>query len=91
MNKGDTIIWHPQAPHGGAEILDLKRTRYSLVMHTTPLGVPVYHHNVFFYPSRPASDKAPWQYVEQSGRRYADFRDVSFGHQRPHRLEEFAV
>jgi hypothetical protein len=60
-------------------------------MHTTPLGVPVYHHNVFFYPSRPVSDKASWHYMEQSGRRYADFRDVSFGHQRPHRLEEFAV
>jgi ectoine hydroxylase-related dioxygenase (phytanoyl-CoA dioxygenase family) len=91
VNKGDTIIWHPQAPHGGAEILDLNRTRYSLVMHTTPLGVPVYHHNVFFCPSRPVSDKAPWQYVKQSGRRYADFRDVSFGHQPPRRLDEFAV
>ena len=91
VSKGDTIIWHPQAPHGGAEIVDLKRTRYSLVMHTTPIGVPVYHHNVFFYPSRQASDKAPWDYIEQSGRRYADFRDVSFGHQRPHGLEEFVV
>jgi phytanoyl-CoA hydroxylase len=91
VNKGDTIIWHPQAPHGGAEIRDFKRTRYSLVMHTTPLGVPVYHHNVFFNPSRPVSDKAPWGYMKQSGRRYADFRDVSFGHQAPHRLDEFAV
>jgi ectoine hydroxylase-related dioxygenase (phytanoyl-CoA dioxygenase family) len=91
VKKGDTIIWHPQAPHGGADIRDLRRTRYSLVMHTTPVGVPVYHHNVFFHPSKQFSDKAPWGYVAQGGRRYADFRDVSFGHQRPHSLDEFSV
>ncbi len=35
VRKGDTIIWHPQTPHGGAEIRDLARTRHSIVMHTT--------------------------------------------------------
>ncbi len=87
--KGDTIIWHPQAPHGGAEIRDLRRTRFSLVMHTTPLGVPVYHQDVFFNPSKPVSDRAPWDYVSRSGRRYADFREVSFGHDRACPLEAF--
>jgi phytanoyl-CoA hydroxylase len=41
--KGDTAIWHPQTPHGGTEIRDLTRTRHSIVMHTTPAGVPLYH------------------------------------------------
>jgi ectoine hydroxylase-related dioxygenase (phytanoyl-CoA dioxygenase family) len=91
VKKGDTIIWHPQTPHGGAEIRDLTRTRYSLVMHTTPIGVPVYHQNVFFRPSKEFSDKAPWGYVSRNGRRYADFRVISFGHQRPHPLEEFSA
>jgi len=91
VNKGDTIIWHPQAPHGGADIRDLRRTRYSLVMHTTPVGVPVYHHNVFFHPSKPVSDEAPWSYVAQGDRRYANFPVVSFGHQRPHSLDEFSA
>jgi phytanoyl-CoA hydroxylase len=91
VEKGDTIIWHPQAPHGGSDIRDLRRTRYSFVMHTTPVGVPVYHHDVFFHPSKPFSDKAPWGYVKPGDRRYADFRDVSFGHQRPHSQDEFAV
>jgi phytanoyl-CoA hydroxylase len=90
VNKGDTIIWHPQAPHGGADIRDLRRTRYSLVMHTTPIGVPVYQHNVFFHPSKTVSDKAPWSYVLRDNRQYADFRDVSFGHQQPHSINEFS-
>jgi len=91
VQKGDTIIWHPQAPHGGAEIRDLTRTRYSLVMHTTPLGVPVYHQDVFFNPSKQVSDRAPWQYVYAGTRRYADFREISFGHVRSHAKEEFLV
>ena len=34
LKTGDTIIWHPLLPHGGAPILDPKRTRHSLVFHT---------------------------------------------------------
>jgi hypothetical protein len=41
------------------DVLDI-----SLVMHTTPLGVPVYDHNVFFNPSRAFNDKAPWGYMK---------------------------
>jgi len=91
ISKGDTIIWHPQTPHGGAEIRDFNRTRYSLVMHTTPVGVPVYHLNFFFNPSKAVSGEAPWSYIRQDGRQYADFREVSFAHQRLHPPEEWAV
>jgi hypothetical protein len=91
VRKGDTIIWHPQMPHGGAEIRDLKRTRHSIVMHTTPIGVPVYHQDVFFNPQKPVSDRAAWAYIEVKGRRYADFREVDFGHVRAYPSGEFRL
>jgi len=90
VGTGDSLIWHPQLPHGGSAIQDGSRTRLSLVMHTTPVGVPVYHQNVFFNPSRQFSEKAAWGYREFEGRMIADFRHgVSFGHQRTYPLEQF--
>jgi phytanoyl-CoA hydroxylase len=92
VRKGDTIIWHPQAPHGGAPIRDIRRTRFSLVMHTTPIGVPVYHQDVFFHPSKPVSDVAPWNYLSRGGRRYADFSEIWFlENNRFYRIEDFQV
>jgi hypothetical protein len=92
VSKGDTIIWHPQAPHGGAPIRDLARTRFSLVMHTTPLGVPVYHQHVFFHPSKPVSDVAPWGYLSRGGRQYAEFGEIMFlERNRNYKVEDFLV
>jgi ectoine hydroxylase-related dioxygenase (phytanoyl-CoA dioxygenase family) len=81
VNAGDALTWHPQLPHGGSPIKDVSRTRFSLVTHTTPVGVPVYYQDAFFNPNNPFSDKAPWDYLEQDGRRIVDFRDagVMFG------------
>ena len=90
VQAGDSLIWHPQLPHGGTPIRDAARTRFSLVMHTTPVGVPVYHQNVFFAPSREFSDKAAWGYREVEGRQIADFRHgVGFGSEGGHALSEF--
>jgi ectoine hydroxylase-related dioxygenase (phytanoyl-CoA dioxygenase family) len=90
VQAGDSLIWHPQLPHGGTAIRDATRSRLSFVMHTTPVGVPVYHQDVFFAPSRPFPDKAPWTYREAEGRRIADFRHgVGFGHERAYQLAEF--
>jgi phytanoyl-CoA hydroxylase len=92
VRKGDTIIWHPQAPHGGAPIRDIRRTRFSLVMHTTPIGVPVYHQDVFFNPSKPVSNVAPWGYLTRGGRRYADFGEIVFQeNNHAYRIEDFQV
>jgi ectoine hydroxylase-related dioxygenase (phytanoyl-CoA dioxygenase family) len=83
VGTGDSLIWHPQLPHGGSAIKDSSRTRLSLVMHTTPVGVPVYHQNVFFHPSRAFPEKAAWNYREFEGRKIADFgTGISFGHER---------
>jgi phytanoyl-CoA hydroxylase len=87
---GDSLIWHPQLPHGGTPIRDAARTRFSLVMHTTPVGVPVYHQNVFFAPSLPFSDKPAWSYREVEGRQIAEFgHGVGFGNDRGYALSEF--
>ncbi len=90
VDAGDTVIWHPQLPHGGSPIRDKSRTRFSLVMHVTPEGVPVYHQKAFFNPSEPLPEVAPWPYVTVRDRRVADFRHgVGFGHTAAYRLDEF--
>ena len=89
VKKGDTIIWHPHLPHGGGAINDLSRTRFSLVMHVTPMGTPVYHQKAFFNPSMPLSETAPWSYKSGGGRRYAGHPSVSIAHQVDYKPREF--
>jgi ectoine hydroxylase-related dioxygenase (phytanoyl-CoA dioxygenase family) len=89
---GDTVIWHPQLPHGGTPIRDHSRTRFSFVMHVTPEGVPVYHQQVFFAPSKAMPETARWGYFDVDGRKIADHGGgVSFGHQRNYHKDEFVV
>lgn len=91
VNAGDAVIWHPQLPHGGTPIADPTRTRFSLVMHVTPEGVPVYHQNVFFNPARAFPKTPAWGYYPYEGRQIADQRfGVSFGHERDYRMDQFA-
>lgn len=90
VSPGDTVIWHPQLPHGGTPIRDPKRTRFSFVMHVTPEGVPVYHQHVFFAPSRAMPETAPWGYRETEGRKLADHGGgVSFGHEHSYQAAQF--
>ncbi len=92
VNEGDTVIWHPQLPHGGSVIRDASRSRFSLVMHVTPESVPVYHQNVFFAPSQDFPLTPRWGYYEVDGRKIADQRfGVSFGHQRDYGIDEFST
>jgi phytanoyl-CoA hydroxylase len=80
MRTGDVVIWHPELLHGGAPHNLRDRSRRSLVMHVTPVGVPVYHMDVFFNPDKPVSSKATWNYVRRARRSIAEFPDVDFGH-----------
>jgi ectoine hydroxylase-related dioxygenase (phytanoyl-CoA dioxygenase family) len=90
VNAGDSLIWHPQLPHGGSPIADRSRTRFSLVMHNTPVGVPVYQHSAFFNPKAPRPKQAPWRYTTVDGRRIVDFRHgVDFGHVNVYSLDKF--
>jgi hypothetical protein len=58
-------------------------------MHTTPVGVPVYHQDVFFNPKKLVPEKAPWVYIDQGDRKYASHEHVDFAHKDPHRPNEF--
>ena len=80
VKKGDVILWHPLAPHGGASINDPSRTRLSFVLHTTPKGVPVFHMDVFFDPSRQVQKHARWTYSNFEGRAIAETGPMSIGH-----------
>lgn len=77
---GDTIIWHPQLPHGGGDIRDFTKSRFSFVMHTTPVGVPVYHHDKFFNPGAPAAADSHWEYEIRDQRHFVAHSQVDFAH-----------
>lgn len=89
VEAGDVVIWHPQLPHGGSEIGDIGLTRHSIVFHTTPKGVPVYHQNVFFNPQREVPYQAGWPYELYGDRYYAKHPVIEVGHIDPRRAEEF--
>ncbi len=83
VKAGDTVIWHPQLPHGGSAIGDITRTRHSLVMHVAPVGTPVYHQDVFFNPKKPMPETSAWTYLDCKDRKYAKHQFVEFGHADP--------
>jgi phytanoyl-CoA hydroxylase len=80
VTAGDTIIWHPQLPHGGSHIHDLSRTRFSFVMHTTPVGVPVYHQDVFFNPNKSVPLDSSRGYAQFDGAMFVSHYEVDFAH-----------
>lgn len=86
---GDVVIWHPQLPHGGSRIANMRRTRHSFVMHVTPVGTPVYQQDVFFNPEKQAPDVAPWAYDVFDRRRYARLESVDIGHHERRGVAEF--
>ena len=89
VKAGDVVIWHPQLPHGGAAIGDLSRTRHSLVMHVTPPGTPVYHHDVFFNPAKQVSERAKWAYRKFDGRKFVAGNSVDIGHKEQRPVSDF--
>lgn len=69
MRKGDTLIWHPDLPHGGKPILDRMKTRKSIVVHYGPEGTPIYGPDVFFG-GKPSGVQMPTRY--RGDRAYSD-------------------
>ncbi len=61
--KGDTVIWHPQLPHGGAPITRAGASRRSLVVHYIPDGVPIHGADTFFDPAKPVARSANYRKV----------------------------
>jgi hypothetical protein len=88
-NAGDTIIWHPQLPHGGGAIKDITKSRFSFVMHTTPVGVPVYHQDKFFNPDAPADTNSGRPYKKFGDSYYVQHNEVDFAHVELFPIESF--
>ncbi|MGE3770453.1 MAG: phytanoyl-CoA dioxygenase family protein [Bdellovibrionales bacterium] len=82
VQAGDTVIWHPQLPHGGSPQKDKSRTRLSFLMHTTPPNMPVYHMDGFFNPYKEKANRAPWPYVPFGEGRYYAYHGpkIDMGH-----------
>jgi hypothetical protein len=89
IDKGDVLIWHPQLPHGGMPILDRTLTRHSIVMHTVPVGCPVFQASAFFNPAKNLPGTAAWPLEERFGRFFADHGIVDVMHVAPRRVDEF--
>ncbi len=91
VEAGDTIIWHPHTLHGGRVIADPKRTRLSLVMHSTPVNQAVYHHDGFFNPGASLAQLQDKLLTTRNGRKYVSYGMVSFGHAVELAVEELAA
>lgn len=78
LRRGDTAIWHGQAPHGGSPIVNKALTRTSIVFHCVPESVQVYHQDVFF--THPPSIQPPprFDYSSRGNRMYANAGTPAF-------------
>jgi phytanoyl-CoA hydroxylase len=75
--KGDTLIWHPQLPHGGAAIADPRLSRRSLVAHYIPKGVPIHGADVFFNPKKKVAAAQNYRTV-----RFGEYEAIDLGRPR---------
>ena len=80
--KGDTLIWHPQLPHGGSTIKDPTLSRRSIVFHYKQFGLPIYGAPQFFGPQELLSTKDNFKYLKHRSRRILDHGQVVFQHNR---------
>jgi ectoine hydroxylase-related dioxygenase (phytanoyl-CoA dioxygenase family) len=65
--KGDTLIWHPQLPHGGSAIADPRRSRKSIVFHYIPEHSPMWGPHEFFGPPAAVSPRPNMRRVDLGG------------------------
>jgi len=75
--KGDTLIWHPALPHGGAPIQKPGVSRRSIVFHYIPRGVSIYGANVFFDKQANLRDTANYKTI-----RYENYEAIDQGQPR---------
>jgi ectoine hydroxylase-related dioxygenase (phytanoyl-CoA dioxygenase family) len=80
--KGDTLIWHPQLPHGGAAIADPRLSRRSIVAHYIPKGVPIHGADVFFSPEKKVATAQNYKTVKFGEYETIDLKQVRFFHNR---------
>ena len=77
IRKGDAVVWHALAPHGGAPAVDRSLTRRSMVFHCTPEDVQVYQQSVFFlHDGKPLPPR--YGYMTSHGRQVARSGGTAF-------------
>lgn len=89
VKKGSVLIWHPQLPHGGSSIRRDGASRHSIVMHTTPVGTPVYQAFAFFDPSSELPEKSAWHYGNYEGRQHVLHNQIEVMHREPRPIDYF--
>ena len=77
MKKGETLIWHHWMPHGGSRALKPEFTRRSIVGHYIPMGVSVFHCDVFMGVVE-ADPARSYQYESYADRKYVSFPRADF-------------
>jgi len=75
---GDSVIWHPEMPHGGSPAKRQMATRWSMVFHCAPAAVQVHQHETFFGHDKSASPPARYGFREAYSRKVAEAGGVGF-------------
>jgi phytanoyl-CoA hydroxylase len=75
---GDTVIWHPEMPHGGSPAARQLATRWSIVFHSAPVPVQVHQHEAFFGHDKNVEPAARYRYAEGYNRKIAEAGGVAF-------------
>lgn len=78
LNKGDTVIWHPELPHGGSPAGNPMRSRLSMVVHCASDEVQVHQHEAFFSFAGKGPPPDRYGFIEKDGRKVAYIGDVVF-------------
>ena len=78
LQIGDTVIWHPQLPHGGSPAANPHSTRWSIVFHCAPVDVQVYQHEAFFTHVGSEPPAPRYGYRAANGRKVAIAGEIAF-------------
>lgn len=78
LKKGDTVIWHPELPHGGSPATNPARSRMSMVVHCASDEVQVHQHDAFFSSARNGPPTDRYGFIDKEGRKVAYAGDVAF-------------
>jgi ectoine hydroxylase-related dioxygenase (phytanoyl-CoA dioxygenase family) len=78
LETGDTVIWHPELPHGGSPAADPNGTRWSIVFHCAPDAVQVHQHQAYFSHKSTEPPAPRYGFREFSGRKVALSGEVAY-------------
>jgi hypothetical protein len=78
IKKGDVVVWHAQAPHGGSPAKDPSHSRWSVVAHCAPESIQVHQHDRFFMHDSDEPPPPRYGFVEAYGRKVALAGETAF-------------